>query len=410
MTAPGLQSEIQEIDRASDEDGPPLVGLADVLVWLGQAKKRIALACTLTAALAVGLALLLPNVYTARASLLPPSGSSGGSGAAALAALGALGGLAGGLAPRTPDELYVALLRGDAVLRRLDERFDLRQRMELKSFEQLRTEMPRLVRISADRKAGVIGIEVDDEDPQFAAELANAYGAELMSLLGRLAVSEAQQRRVFFEQQLRQTQDRLVEAEDAMRKLQERSGVIVLDKQAEALIQGVAYLRGQLREREVQLRVLRASATARNPDVLRLEAEIGALRAELARMERSPQGRQSGDVEIPVGKLPEAAIEFVRARREVKLQEALLEGMIRQFELAKLDEAKEGPVLQVVDAAVPPDRKSKPKRALIVLGALALALVVSVVLTIIAGYIRRMRELDPQAGEAWQSVRRAWRP
>lgn len=410
-----MTSQLNRSDRPEDadighDDGPALIGLADVLVWLGHAKKRITLTCVLAAGLAVGIALALPNVYTARATLLPPSGSGSSSGVAALATLGALGGLASGLTPRTPDELYLALLRGDAVLRRLDERFALRDRLEVETFEELRIQMPRLVRVSADRKAGVITIEVDDEDPMFAAELANAYGSELMSLLGRLAVSEAQQRRVFFEQQLRQTQERLIAAEDSMRELQERTGVIVLDKQAEALIQGVAFIRAQLREREVQLRVLRSSATSRNPDVLRLEAEIVALRNELSRMETSSQGRPGGNAEIPVGRLPATAIEYVRARREVKLQEALLEGMLRQFELAKLDEAKEGPLLQVVDAAAVPDRKSKPKRALIVLGILALALVVSIVLTVVAGYARRLRETDPEAGEAWLLVRKAWRP
>jgi hypothetical protein len=150
--------------------------------------------------------------------------------------------------------------------------------------------------------------------------------------------------------------------------VQEKSGVIVLDKQAEALITGAAMVRAQISEREVQLKVLRTAATPQNPDVIRLNSELRALRSELARMESAQGGANGSAVDMPVGRIPEAAIEYVRARRELKIQETLLESMIRQFEIAKLDEAKEGPRLQQVDVALPPDRKSKPSRALIVLG------------------------------------------
>ena len=153
--------------------------------------------------------------------------------------------------------------------------------------------------------------------------------------------------------------------------------MIVLDKQAEALIGGAAQVRAQITEREVQLKVLRTSATEQNPDVMRLNSELRALRAELARMESTQAGGNASAVEMPVGRIPAAAIDYVRARRELKLQETLLEGMVRQYEIAKLDEAKEGPILQQVDVALPPDRKSKPSRALIVIVATVLALLAS---------------------------------
>jgi capsule polysaccharide export protein KpsE/RkpR len=332
------------------------------------------------AVLAVGVSLLVPNVYTARITLLPPNSQGQSGSAAALAALGALsGGLGGlaGLAAKTPDEMYVALLKSDSVQRALDEKFALKQRWDVKTYEQLRKTFAQYVRVAADKKSGVISVEVDDEEPKFAAAMANAYTTEVTRLLGRLAVSEAQQRRVFFEQQLKDTKENLVKAEQRLRDVQEKSGVIVLDKQAEALITGAALLRAQIVEREVQLKVLRTAATEQNPDVQRLNSELRALRAELARMESAQGGTAGSAVDLPVGKLPEAGIEYVRARRELKLQEALLEAMLRQYEIAKLDEAKEGPVLQTVDVAVPPDRKSKPHRALIVLASTLLALLAS---------------------------------
>ncbi|MCU0773431.1 MAG: Wzz/FepE/Etk N-terminal domain-containing protein [Ideonella sp.] len=390
-------------------DDGPMVGLVDLLTWLGEGKRLIAIAVAAAAALSVVVALLLPNEYTARATMLPPGSQQQGGSAAALAALGALGGLAGGLAAKTPDELYVSLLRSDSVVRALDERFKLRQRYEVDTVVELKLALQQAVRVSADRKSGVIAVEVDDEDPAFAAELANAHAEELMIVLGRLAVSEAQQRRMFFEQQLARTKENLVKAEQEFRALQERSGVIVLDKQAEAMLVGAAQVRAQIAEREVQLRVLRASATAQNPDVLRLASEIAALRSELARMESPGRGNGGSAVDLPVGQLPAAAIEYVRARRELKIQETLLESMVRQYEIAKLDEAKDGPVLQTVDRALPPDRKSKPKRALIVMASVMAALLASALFVISRAYLRLARAQDPSAEAAWSGLLRAWR-
>jgi tyrosine-protein kinase Etk/Wzc len=399
---------VSEPSEAFDDDGPR-VGLVDLLTWLGQGKRLIG---GVTGAALVGslaLAFLLTPVYTARTTLLPPGTQQQSGSAAALAALGALGGLAGGLGAKTPDELYVALLKSDSVYRELDQRYSLRARYEVKSFEALRKAMPQFVRVSSDKKAGVIVVEVDDEDPKFAAELANAHVVEVTKLLSRLAVSEAQLRRVFFEAQLQSTKENLIKAERDLQHVQEKSGVIVLDKQAEALIGGAAQLRAQIAEREVQLRVLRGSATEQNPDVQRLSSEVRALRGELARMESSQGGTAGSTVDIPVGKIPEAAIDYVRARRELKLQETILESMLRQYEIAKLDEAKEGPVLQQVDVAQPPDYKSKPSRALIVIASTFVALLFSSLWVLIRSYSALSRADDPQQAEAWRAMRAAWR-
>ncbi|MBL0094750.1 MAG: hypothetical protein IPP50_22085 [Piscinibacter sp.] len=399
---------VSESSEAFDDDGPR-VGLVDLLTWLGHGKRLIG---GVTGAALVGslaLAFLLAPIYTARTTLLPPGSQQQSGSAAALAALGALGGLAGGLGAKTPDELYVALLKSDSVYRELDQQFKLRERYELKSFEALRKALPKFVRVWSDKKAGVIAVEVDDEDPKFAAELANAHVVEVTKLLSRLAVSEAQLRRVFFEAQLQTTKENLIKAERDLQRVQEKSGVIVLDKQAEALIGGAAQLRAQIAEREVQLRVLRGSATDQNPDVQRLSSEVRALRGELARMESSQGGTAGSTVDIPVGKIPEAAIDYVRARRELKLQETILESMLRQYEIAKLDEAKEGPVLQQVDVALPPDYKSKPSRALIVLATTFVALLFSSLWVLIRRYAALSRAAEPGQAEAWQAMRDAWR-
>jgi tyrosine-protein kinase Etk/Wzc len=398
--------ELATLDGAAEGDGPDY-NLMDLATWLGEGKRLIG-GVTLAAAIgAAVVSFLIAPVFTARATLLAPGSQQQSGSAAALASLGALGGLAGGLGAKTPDELYVALLRSDSVQRALIERFELKKRYDMESYESLRKELPKRIRISSDKKSGLITVEVDDEEPKFAADLANAHAGEITKVLGRLAVSEAQLRRVFFETQLKDTKERLIKAEQDLQKVQEKSGVIVLDKQAEALITGAASVRALIAEREVQLKVLRGSATEQNPDVMRLSAELGALRGELARMESNRGGSTGSAVDMPVGKLPGASVDYVRARRELKLQETLLEGMIRQYELAKLDEAKEGPSLQSVDLALPPDRKSKPARALIVIVSMLLALIVSSLFVLIRRYSALAR--DPQDTVAREAMARAWR-
>ncbi|MDQ6640686.1 MAG: Wzz/FepE/Etk N-terminal domain-containing protein [Pseudomonadota bacterium] len=391
-----------------DDENESGLSLAEILTWLGERKGLIG-AVTAAAAIASALiAFLLPVEYTARATFLAPGSQQQSGSAAALAALGSLGGITGGLAAKTPDELYVALLKSDSVQRALSDRFDLKAHYNVDTYEALRKALPGYVRISSDKKSGVIGVEVDDKDPQFAANLANAHEAEVTKLLGRLAVSEAQLRRVFFEKQLQDTKENLIKAEQSLQAVQEKSGVIVLDKQAEALITNAALLRAQISEREVELRVLRTSATEQNPAVMRLNSELRGLRSELARMESTQGGAPGSAVDMPVGRIPEAAVGYVRARRELKLQETLLESMVRQYEVAKLDEAKEGSSLQQVDVALPPDRKSKPVRSLIILASTLAALVLASSWVVIARYSAEMRAKDPAASAAWGGLRRAW--
>lgn len=391
------------------EDEGPSVSLTLLLTWIGEGKRVIAVVTGVVALASVVVALLLPKIYTARATLLAPGSQQQSGSAAALAALGSLGGLVGGGAAKSPDELYVALLKGDSVQRALAERFDLKTRYDVPNYETLRKTLPNYIRVSSDKKSGLITVEVDDREPKFAADLANAHAGEIAKVLGRLAVSEAQLRRVFFEKQLNDTKEHLIKAEQDLRLVQEKSGVIVLDKQAEALISGAAQVRALIAEREVQLKVLRTAATDQNPEVIRLNSELRALRSELARMESAQGGNAGSAVDMPVGKLPEAAIAYVRARRELKLQETLLEGMVRQFEAAKLDEAKEGQVLQQVDVALPPDRKSKPSGALIAISCTILALLASTIFVLMRRYAAWSRELDPKSDQARSELVKAWR-
>lgn len=382
--------------------------LMEVLTWIGEDKRQLALAFLGAFVVFTAIALVMPRKYTARATLLPPQQQGQGA-SAALAALGALGGLAAGAAgAKSPDEMYVSLLKSDSVVRALDGRLKLRERLEAPNFEALKKALPQVVRATAEKKSGIITIEVDDDDAAFAAQLANAHVDELRRLLSRLSITEAQQRRDFYEQQLLATKENLIKADLDFQRMQERTGAIAIDKQAEAILSGMAQVRARIAEREVQLRVLRQSATEHNPDVQRLQAEIEALRVELIRMEKTAPDTASV-VDLPAGQIPEVAAGYLRARREVKFQEVLLESLLKQYELARLDAAKEGPSLQLVDTAEPPDHPSKPSRALVIITGTLLSTLLTMSYTVWRRYHAWQSALDPHAASAWVALRQAWR-
>jgi tyrosine-protein kinase Etk/Wzc len=261
------------------------------------------------------------------------------------------------------------------------------------------------VKVASDKKSGLISLEVTDKDPQFSAKLANAYVDELGKVLGGLAVSEAQQRRKFFELQVTQIKEQLAKNEISFRQAQAQSGMQVTQALAETGVKASVELRQQIATREVQLQSLRTTyATDKNPDVIRLSSELAALRGQLSKLENGSGG--SGGA-IAEGKESAGQV-AVRAYRDVKVQEAMLDVMIRQYELARVDESREGPLLQQVDVASVPERKSGPKRSLIVLGGLMLGLFLGLC---IAGVRRLLNKANtqPEWREQRLALSKAWR-
>ncbi|MGZ3253089.1 MAG: GNVR domain-containing protein [Burkholderiaceae bacterium] len=374
--------------------------MIDTLIAIGQEKKTIfwmAFICTL-----VGLviSLLMTNIYTAKTTFLPPQQNQGGA-ASALAALGGLGGLAGGaLGIKSPDELYVAFLNSETVQNNLIRQFQLQDRYEKKTLIDTRKAFSGNIKITSEKKTGLITIEVDDKSSEFSAKLANAYFDELRRLLDHLAVTEAQQRRVFFEKLIVKTKEALSLAELSAKKAQETSGIVSLDAQTTASIKISAELRAQIALREVQIRAMSSYATPQNGDMQRLEAELAGLRGQLNKLE---QGNNQTLSEDKSG----GALANLRAFREVKYQEAVLDMLVKQYELARVEEAKEGPLIQQVDVATVPERKSKPKRAIITI----LSAIGGLLLAFLIVFVRRgMRkaELDPALAESLQTMREVW--
>lgn len=397
-----------QLGMRMEESGDEIHPL-DLLIVLVRHKWLVIGTPIVTGVAALVASLMMTPVYTSTAKLLPPQQQQGSSLAAAM--LGQLGGLAGAASSiaglKNPSDLYIGMLTSRTIEDRLIERFKLKERYEAKTMDDARKTLDSISKIDSGKKDGLISISVDDEDPKFAAELANAYVDELIRLTQTMALSEASMRRLFFEKQLKDAKDQLAEAEIALRKTQEKTGMIQPDGQVQAIISSIAQLKASIAAKEVQLKAMRTFATAQNPELLRTQEELYGLQAQLARLEKS-QPAKDGDFMVATAKLPEVGVEYVRRLRDVKYHETLFEMLAKQYELAKIDEAKDTSVIQVLDKAVPAERKSKPKRALITLAGIAAGGMLGLLLAFFLDSYRRSR-LDPQNSYRWQELASAWK-
>jgi uncharacterized protein involved in exopolysaccharide biosynthesis len=348
---------------ASDPQGP---GLLDLLLILASRKWMILGMTALGGLLATAVALLLAPSFTATAVIMPPQQQQSAA-SALLGQLGPIASLSGkDLGFKTPADLYIGILAGRTIADELIARYDLQKLYRQKTVTDARRVLAKRSRFSSG-KDSLIKIAVDDEDPRRAATLANGYVDGLYRQNSRLALTEASQRRLFFEQQMENEKKSLADTEGVMRSTQERTGILQVNSQVDSVIRSMAQLRAEILGREVALASLKRAATAENPMVIRQEAELEALRSELHKLESRSGGARQGDPVIPTAQVPRAGLEYVRAIRDVKYHETLFELLSKQFEIAKIDEAKQAAVIQVIDPAVPPENKSWPPRALLVI-------------------------------------------
>jgi len=348
--------------------------------------------------------LRLPVYFTATTKILPPQQNQSMS-AAMLSQLGQLGPLLGAAGKdfgiRNPNDLYVAMLRSRTVADILIGRFHLMSVYRAKTLMDARKELENATEIVAG-KDGIISLSVEDRSPDHAAEMANAYIEELENLTRTLAVSDAGKRRLFFEREVKAASDELATAELSLKQTEESTGIIQLDSQSKVMLQAYADLRAQVGLKQVQVQSMRSFATPENPDLLRAEQELKALQSQLSRFERGQGSRSAAD--LALDKVPGAGLEYVRKLREVKYRETLFELLARQYEAARIDQARDASVIQPLDQAVPPEKKSRPKRALIVLTAVLLAFLLAVVAVYIEAGFERIKE-DPQSAARWQLLR-----
>lgn len=322
--------------------------------------KKLLFGLPLAAAVAAVVATMyMPEEFRASTKLLPPQSSSASS---ILSQLGGIAAVAGMGGMNTPSDVYVGMLKSRTVADRLIAQFDLKTAYRAPGMEKARKTLEEKTEIVVG-KDGLITITVDDGNQQRVAPIANAYVSELVRLTRLLAVTDASQRRLFFERQLEQAKNNLATAEVKLKGALETTGVISVDSDSRAIIETVARLRAQVSTKEIQISAMSAFVTPNNQEYKRAQEELNSARAELKKLEN---GREASGPTQPAGER-QAGLESVKILRDVKYYQMLYELLSKQYEMARLDEAKETSVIQVLDPAIAPERKSKPNRTVIVL-------------------------------------------
>ena len=379
-------------DAVPQEGVEDEISLLDLLQVVVDNLRLLLLGPLAVGVLALGVSFVVTPTFTAKTQFLPPQQQQSAA-ASMLASLGSLGGLAGAAAGiKNPADQYLAFMKSVSVQDALIERFQLVERYNAKMKTDARLALTGNTRI-ASGKDGLISVEVDDKDPQFAADLANAHVEELHKLLGRLAVTEAQQRRLFFEKQLAQTKDNLVKAEQALKSTGVNSSA--LKSTPAAAVETVARLKAMISAQEVKLASMRGYLSESAPDFKLALNELAAYRAQLAKAEENEPASTS-------------ATDYVARYRDFKYHETLFELFAKQYELARVDESREGAVIQVLDVAQPPERKSKPKKALIAIIA-TLAAGFALLLWVFVRQALRNASASPETSEKLQTLRMGWR-
>jgi uncharacterized protein involved in exopolysaccharide biosynthesis len=372
------------------------ISLIDLLIVVAERKRLVLIITVVFAILAIVISLILPPRYTAAVALLPPQQNSS-MGAALASQLGNLGSSLGGVAAlaggslgiKNPNEMFVGMLRSRTVEDAMVQHFGLMQEYHARYPSDARKSFEDHATLDVDSKDGLIHIYIVDRDPKRAAEIANGYVVQFRNLSQNLAITEASQRRFFFQQELEEAKNNLANAEEALKKTEQTTGVIQLDSQAKALIETATSLRAQITAREVQIQGMETYATGENSQLIQAQRELDSLRAQLAKLGGSED--TSGELLVTKGRVTDAGLDYVRKLRDVKYYETIFEILARQFEIAKLDEAKQGALIQVVDSAVPPDKRSFPKRGIIVIVATASGFFIGIFIALFQGGFERVK-------------------
>ena len=372
------------------------VSLLELVIIVAKRKKLISIITLAAAIVSALISLSMPNLYKSNVKLLPPQQAQSGA-AALLSQLGGVAGMAAGAAGlKNPNDLYVAMLKSRTIADQLIAQFDLKRVYDLEEQEKARKKLENNTVITSG-KDGLITIEVEDKNQLLVARLANAYVTELLRLTKVLAVTEASQRRMFFERQLELSKDKLAAAEVTLKGGLDSHGVISVDSESRAIVETVARLRAQASAKEIELNSMRAFVTTNNPRFKLVEEELASLRLELSKLEN---GRSDDAEGLAKSGEKQNGFANIKLLRDLKYHQMLYELLAKQFEAARLDEAKDSSVIQVLDPAIDPEKKFKPLRALIVVISSVFAFLAAIVYVLIAEFRRRVL-LSSKGAEQW---------
>jgi tyrosine-protein kinase Etk/Wzc len=395
-----MQTLVTETKPAVNENRNDIF---DVLLVFAKRKRLIFGLPLVVGVLTAAISMALPDVYQAGARILPPQQSQ----SSASALLSQLGGLAGGLVGssslKNPNDLYIGMLRSRAVSDGIIKQFGLLKHYDTESPEKARRILAESTLISSG-KDGLIEVLVEDNDKKLVPAIANGYISELVKLSKVLAVTEAAQRRLFFERQLELAKNRMESAEVALKNTIDTRGVISVDSDSRAVVETVARLRARISAKEIELASLSAFVTPSHQDYRRVKEELASLHSELSKL-------QNGRPELPAeGKSDErsAGLDSVKMLRDLKYAQMLYELLAKQYEMARLDEAKDAPIIQVLDSAIEPEHKFKPKRLTMVIVATVLAFCTAMAWAIVAEWRQRLLA-DPSRAEKLGRLKSALR-
>lgn len=381
----------------------------DILIIIMQRKKLVVMVTAICTGIAVILAFALTPNYTATVTILPPQGN-GSMGSMLASQLEGMNGAVSGVASsmlglKNVNEMYVSMLKSRSVEDAVIQRYGLQSEYNKRYLADTRKAMEKHTKIDGSSKDGLIRLSFSDRNPNRAAEIANGYMQQFRNLSQHLAITEASQRRVIFENQLEKTKTDLANADEALKRTQLSTGMVQVDGQARALIDTAARLRAQIVAKEVQIEAMRSYAGDENPALTQAQTELDGLRAQFNKLVGS-KGGSADDVFLPKGEVPQAGLEYIRRLRDVKYYEAIFEVLAKQLELAKLDEAREGGFIQVVDPAVAPEQRSFPKRGLFTLAGIALGFTFGIMIALLQGGLARMRQ-NPATKDKLDLLRRS---
>jgi uncharacterized protein involved in exopolysaccharide biosynthesis len=402
LTHSSATSNLSELEAsatpdASEGQGIDLIGVMTLLL---RGKKTILKFVLVVCALVAFMVFVIVKpTYTAEATFLPPQNAPGSALSQAASQLGSLAVMGSLSGLKTPGDVYLGILESRTIADGIIQRFDLQKVYKVNRISDAEKELKsRSTFLLA--KNTLISISVEDHDPKRATDIANAYLDALREQNGRLALTESAQRRYFFEQQLEREKNALADAEVELKRTEEQTGLIAPNGQAQMEMQ----VRAQITSLQIELASLRQGATEENPEVVRLQTQIAGLQEQLQRFQSDPAKHKAGNIQSP--KVPELALEYVRKQREVKYHETLFELLARQYESARLDESRDAPVLQVVDRATLPDKKSGPHRLLLILAAMFVGAFLGAGWVLLRHVIAKFRQ-DPVQAQKLDNLREA---
>ncbi len=390
--------DVREIEGARRDDE---LGLLDMASMVWRRWRLVVAVCAVAAIVTFAVSKLMPKFYESTATVVAPKEGGGNSLLSGLAAYGLIQQVPGLSIPTLPSftpnrDLLVGVLKSRTIGQAIVDKFGLRARYRARYLDDAITELKNATTISVSRE-GVISVRVEDRDPTLAAAMANHYVELLDQFVGQYGTGEAGRQKTFLTGQLARARVDLDSAEQALRRFQEQNRAIVLQEQTKGAIEAAARLKGEIMAAQVQLQVMRNFATDANPEIIAIRRRIEEMNRQLAQMQygeapaRQADGRDRGDFTVPFARVPVVGLELVRMTRDVKIQEVLVTLLTQQLEQARIAEARDTPVVQSLDRAVPAERHSRPRAVLNAGLAGVAALVVSVSAAIVLETRRRRR-------------------